>query len=207
VAIGFDGWLDDELQRGFASFEAAPLPAGAPYRGRRPASAGQWFAALLATRTVVVLVVAALGLTATSALAATAVTGTIDPQVWTRHIVNAISDCTTQVATGRGGLDTCAKAIVHHEGPKPHQQSHTGATQVLPAPTPNAHPSGRPDEGKKVGPSPPPKGPDANAPEGRPTNLPKGPPTAIPNGRPSDVPPGPPSGQGKPPKVQLVAHP
>jgi len=201
VAIGFDGWLDDELQRGFASFEAAPLPAGAPYRGRRPASAGQWFAALLATRTVVVLVVAALGLTATSALAATAVTGTIDPQVWTRHIVNAISDCTTQVATGRGGLDTCAKAIVHHEGPKPHQQSHTGATQVLPAPTPNAHPSGRPDEGKKVGPSPPPKGPDANAPEGRPTNLPKGPPTAIPNGRPSDVPPGPPNGRGKLPQA------
>ena len=201
MAIGFDGWLDDELQRGFASFEAAPLPAGAPYRGRRPASAGQWFAALLVTRTVVVLVVAALGLTATSALAATAVTGTIDPQVWTRHIVNAISDCTTQVATGRGGLDTCAKAIVHHEGPKPHQQSHTGATQVLPAPTPNAHPSGRPDEGKKVGPSPPPKGPDANAPGGRPTNLPKGPPTAIPNGRPSDVPPGPPNGRGKLPQA------
>jgi hypothetical protein len=201
MAIEFDGWLDDELQRGFASFEAAPLPAGAPYRSRPPASAGQWFAARFATRTVVVLVVAALGLMATSALAATAVTGTIDPQVWTRHIVKAVGDCATQFATGRGGLDTCAKAIVHHEGPQPHQQSHTGAAQVLPAPTPNAHPSGRPDGGKKVGPSPAPKGPDANAPGGRPTNLPNGPPTGVPNGRPSDLPPGPPSGHGKPPKA------
>lgn len=201
MAIEFDGWLEDELQRGFASFEAAPLATGAPYRRRRPASAGRWFAARLATRTVVVLVVAALGLMTTSALAATAVTGTIDPQVWTRHIVRAIGDCATQVATGRGGLDTCAKAIVHHDGPPPHHQSRSEAAQVVPLPTPNAHPSGRSDEGKKVGPSPPPKRPDPNAPKGHPTNLPKAPPTGVPNGRPSDVPPGPPSGLGKPPKA------
>jgi hypothetical protein len=202
MAIEFDGWLDDELQRGFASFEAAPLPAGAPFRSRRPASGGQWFAPRLATRTVVALVAAALGLMATSALAATAVTGSTDPQVWTRHIVRAIGDCSAQVSTGRGGLDSCAKAIVHHDGPGlSRQQSHSEAAQVLSTPSPNAHPSGRPDEGKKVGATPPPKGPDANAPEGRPTNLPKGPPTVIPNGRPSDVPPGPPNGHGKPPKA------
>jgi hypothetical protein len=201
MAIEFDSWLDDELQRGFASFEAAPLPVGAPYRSRRPASAGRWFGARLATRIVVVLVVAAVGLMATSALAATAVTGTTDPQTWTRHIVKAIGDCTTQVATGRGGLDACAKAIVHRDGPKPHHQSHGEAAPVLSSPTPNAHPSGRQDGAKKVGPSPPAKGPEANAPEGRPTNLPNGPPTVIPNGRPSDVPPGPLNGHGKPPKA------
>jgi hypothetical protein len=179
MTIEFDGWLDDELQKGFASFTAAPLPAGAAYRSRRPALARQRFVARVATRTVVLVVVAAMGLMATSELAATVVTGTTDPQLWTRHIVNAIGDCTTQVVRGRGGIDSCVSAIVQHDGPRAPQRAFPrDGVQALPAPTPGASPGGRPDDGQK----------------GRPTALPKG--------RQSDVPSGPPSDHGKRPKAQ-----
>jgi hypothetical protein len=199
MTIGFDGWLDDELRRGFASFDAAPLPAGAPYRSRRQASPRQWFAARVATRTVVVVVVVVLGLMATSALAATAATGTTDPQVWTRHILKAINACPPQVVVGPGGIGSCAEGIVHSDYPKsPQQQSHGKSGQALPAPTPDALPGGRPNDGKKGDPSPTPAGHDSNVPHGRPTNIPNGPPSGVPVGRPSDVPAGPTNGHGKP---------
>jgi hypothetical protein len=205
MTIEFDSWLDDELESGFASFSAAPIPAGAQYRSWRPASARPWFLGRVATRTVVILVVAALGLIASSAFAAAAVTGTIDPQAWTRQIIKAVDTCSAAGAPGKGGVASCVNAVVHSQRPKsPDQRSPSvaGNGQPLPAPSPNAPPGSPPTDIKPGGPGGVPAGTDTNAPHGRPTNIPSGPPTGVPQGRPSNLPVGPPTGHVRPPKVQ-----
>jgi hypothetical protein len=203
MTIEFDTWLEAELQVGYTSFASARIPPGAPYRSRHPDTAPPWSMARVATRTVVVLAATASGLMATGALAATAVTGSADPQVWTRHITMAIGVCAAQGAGGQGGIGSCVSAIVHYQGPRFHRQQPSpnanNASQSLPAPTPEAKPGG-PSNGVKKGQSTDtPVGSDTNVPHGRPTDLPNGPPAAVPHGPPSDLPAANHTNQGKPP--------
>jgi hypothetical protein len=215
-----DSWLEEQLGNGFVPFSTAPIPAGAPYRTYRPQSAGPWFAARLATRTGVILVAAACGLMATGALAAAAVTGTANPQVWSLHLTMAISTCAGQGATGQsGGIGACVDAVVHYRGPKSFEQrarDGTGSARPLAPADPGATPDGTPADGKKGGPASSP-GPDPNAIHGRPPAVPVGPPADQTHGRPSGVPAGPatphgnaptahPTPQGNPPTAQPTPH-
>jgi hypothetical protein len=204
MTIEFDTWLEVGLEVEFVSFAKDPIPAGAPYRSRRAASAPPWSVARVATRTVVVLAAAASGLMATGALAAAAVTGSADPQVWTQHITMAIGTCAAQGAGGQGGIASCVSAIVHYQGPR--SQYHRTPAEIragasLPAPTPEVKPGG-PTNGnglKKGGSGVTPAASDTNVPHGRPTDLPAGPPAGMAHGRPSHVPAATHTPRGNPP--------
>ena len=202
-------WLEEELERGFVPFSAAPIPAGAPYRIHRPALSPRWVAARVVSRMAVVVVVAALGLTATGAMAASALTGTADPRVWAQDLNAAIATCAGQPGTTNGGIGSCIGAFLHHEGPgdggSPAARTKTEAA----APNPN-----RPV--KATGPAPQASpatlgnataGPDPVPSHGRPTGAPSQAPQGEAHAKAGATPALPPNGRGKPPATPRPKHP
>jgi hypothetical protein len=146
----FDLWLKDGLGKGYASFRAAPVPAGAPYRSAVLTQSPRGRAA----RAAMVVLAVAIGLMATTVLAAAAVTGSANPQAWGQYMSDAVSTCKSELANGQHGIGQCVRAIAHQKGP---QES-------------NQHSNANGNGASKSHPSP----------KGRPSGLPGGPPSTRP---------------------------
>jgi hypothetical protein len=149
----FDLWLKDELGKGYAPFRAASPPAGAPYRAAAQVAIARSPRGRAARAALVVLAVA-IGLMATTLLAAAAVTGSANPQAWGQYVSDAVSTCKSELANGQHGIGQCVRAIAHQKGPQESNQ-HSNAS------------------GNGAGKSHP-------SPEGRPSGLPGGPPSTRP---------------------------
>jgi hypothetical protein len=147
----FELWLNDELGRGYAPFRVVLPPAGAPYRSHASITSGPWSRG---ARAAIVVVAAALGLMATTVLAAAAVTGSANPQAWGQYVSGAVSTCKSELASGQHGIGQCVSAIARQKGP---QES-------------NQHSNGNGNSNSKVHPSP----------KGRPSGVPGGPPSTRP---------------------------
>ena len=149
----FDLWLKDELGKGYASISAAPPPAGAPYRAAAHATITRGPRGRAARAATVVLAVA-IGLMATTVLAAAAVTGSANPQAWGQYVSDTVSTCKSELANGQHGIGQCVRAIARQKGP---QES-------------NQHSNGNGNGNGKTHPSP----------KGRPIGVPGGPPSTSP---------------------------
>ena len=137
----FDLWLTDELGKGYATFRGVPPPAGAPYRA---ASANRGPRGRAARAALVVLAVA-IGLMATTVLAAAAVTGSANPQAWGQYVSDAVSTCKSELANGQHGIGQCVQAIARQKGPQErNQHSNAGGNGGNSHPTPKGRPSGLP---------------------------------------------------------------
>jgi hypothetical protein len=191
----FDSWLEDELGKGYVSFSAALLPAGAAYRAGRQAPGRRGFMAGWAARTVAVVGAVSFGLMATGGLAAAVVTGSVDPQVWGRHVVAAVATCKSQLSSGQHGIGACVSAIARQKGAQvrdQHSNGHgAGTTRPSPGGPPSSIATGRPTDVPSGPPNGHPTGGPSGPPNGHPTGGPNGPPTE----RPAGVPGGPPSGR------------
>lgn len=140
---GFDRWLKDELDRGYASFSAAPAPAGAPYRAVAHAAITRSPRGRAARAAMVVLAVA-IGLMATTVLAAAAVTGSANPQAWGQYVSDAVSTCKSELANGQHGIGQCVRAIARQKGPQESNQHSNGSGNSKSHPSPKDRPSGVP---------------------------------------------------------------
>ena len=149
----FDLWLKDELDRGYASFSAAPVPAGAPYRAVADAVITRSPRGRAARAAMVVLAVA-IGLMATTMLAAAAVTGSANPQAWGQYVSDAVSTCKSELANGQHGIGQCVRAIARQKGPLESNQHSNGSSNGAS----KSHPSHK----------------------GRPSGVPGGPPSTRP---------------------------
>ncbi len=139
----FDLWLKDQLDKGYTRFSAAPAPAGASYRAvaraaitRSPRSR--------AARAAMVVVAAAIGLMATTVLAAAAVTGSANPQAWGQYVSDAVSTCKSELANGQHGIGQCVRAIAHQKGPQESNQHSNGNGNAKTHPSPKGRPTGVP---------------------------------------------------------------
>jgi len=134
----FDLWLTDELGRGYATFRAVPPPAGAPYRAASATRGARGRAA----RAALVVLAVAIGLMATTVLAAAAVTGSANPQAWGQYVSDAVSTCKSELANGQHGIGQCVQAIARQKGPGERNQ-HSNADGKG-ARNSNSTPKGRP---------------------------------------------------------------
>jgi hypothetical protein len=143
----FDLWLNDELGRGYASFRAVLPPAGAPYRSPASIARGP---RRRGARAAIVLVAAAIGLMATTVLAAAAVTGSANPQAWGQYVSDAVSTCKSELASGEHGIGQCVRAIARQKGPQESDQhangngNDTSNGKSKTHPTPKGRPAGVP---------------------------------------------------------------
>jgi hypothetical protein len=142
----FDLWLKDELGKGYATFSTAPPPAGAPYRAAALTRSSRGRGA----RAAVIVLAVAIGLMATTMLAAAAVTGSANPQAWGQYVSNAVSTCKSELANGQHGIGQCVRAIARQKGPQESDQhsnaNGNGASKSHPSPKgrPSGLPSGPP---------------------------------------------------------------
>ena len=134
----FDLWLTDELGKGYATFRGVPPPAGAPYRAASATRGPRDRAA----RAALVVLAVAIGLMATTVLAAAAVTGSANPQAWGQYVNDAVSICKSELANGQHGIGQCVQAIARQKGPQERNQHPNGAGNSHP--TPKGRPSGLP---------------------------------------------------------------
>jgi hypothetical protein len=146
----FDVWLKDELAKGYDPFRVVSPPPGAPYRSNAIARGRRGRGA----RAAIVVVAAALGLMATTVLAAAAVTGSANPQAWGQYMSDAVSTCKSELASGQHGIGQCVRAIARQKGPQEDNQ----------------HSNGNGNGSSKTHPTP----------KGRPTGVPGGPPSTRP---------------------------
>jgi len=139
----FDLWLQDELGKGYTPFSAAPAPAGAPYRA--PARvAGTHSPHGRAARVATVVLAVAIGLMATTMLAAAAVTGSANPHAWGQYVSDAVSTCKSELANGQHGIGQCVRAIARQKGPEESNQHSNGKGAAKTHPSPKGPPSGVP---------------------------------------------------------------
>jgi hypothetical protein len=143
MSDGFDLWLKDELGEDYASFSAAPPPAGAPYRRVEHATVERSPRGR-AARAATVVVAAAIGLMATTVLAVAAVTGSASPQAWGQYVTNAVSTCKSELPNGQHGIGQCVRAIARQKGPQEsNQHSNAGGNGAgMSHPSPKGRPSG-----------------------------------------------------------------
>jgi hypothetical protein len=141
----FDLWLNDELGKGYAPFQAVSPPAGAPYRSHASITRGTRGRG---ARAAIVVVAAAIGLVATSVLAAAAVTGSANPQAWGQYVSDAVSTCKSELASGQHGIGQCVRAIARQKGSDESNQhsngNGNGTSNGKTHPTPKGRPTGVP---------------------------------------------------------------
>src|SRR5712691_523002 len=145
----FDLWLEGELGKGYIPFDATPPPSGAPYR------AGVYAAGhrrLPRAKAAILVAAVAIGLMATTAFAAAAVTGSANPQVWGQHVKDAVATCKSELGSGQHDIGKCVSAIARQKGAQERSQHSNGhgASQNHPGQggppsgVPSGSPSGRP---------------------------------------------------------------
>ena len=110
VADEFDTWLHDEFAREFVRFSQRPPPSGARYR----AATSQRLSRRLKLGLLAAAV--AVGLLGTGSLAAAAVTGSTNPQVWGQFMNDVVTSCKDQLASGQHGIGQCVSAAAHRKG-------------------------------------------------------------------------------------------
>lgn len=140
----FDLWLEDELRKGYVPFSATPPPAGAPYRAGVDAAELRRLPRGRAARAAIVAAAVAIGLIGTTALAATAVTGSANPQVWGQHVKDAVTTCKSELGSGEHGIGACVRAIAHQKGTQERDQRSNGNGAGQARPSPKGRPSGNP---------------------------------------------------------------
>ena len=140
----FDHWLEDELGKGYLPFGATPPPAGAPYRAGVHAAGLRRLPRGRAARTAIVVAAIAIGLMGTTALAAAAVTGSANPQVWGQHVKDAVSTCKSELGSGEHGIGECVRAIAHQKGTQKRDEHSNGNGAGQARPSPKRRPSGVP---------------------------------------------------------------
>jgi len=91
-----------------------------------------------------VVVAAAIGLMATTVLAAAAVTGSANPQAWGQYVSDAVSTCKSELANGQHGIGECVRAIAHQKGPQESNQHSNGNGNAKTHPSPKGRPTGVP---------------------------------------------------------------
>ena len=136
----FDLWLTDELGKGYTAFRGVPPPTGAPYRAASATHGPRGRAA----RAALVVLAVAIGLMATTALAAAAVTGSASPQAWGQYMSDAVRTCKSELANGQHGIGPCVQAIARQKGPEKRNQHSNAGGEGNPHPTPKGRPSGLP---------------------------------------------------------------
>jgi hypothetical protein len=137
----FDVWLEDELGKGYVPFSAASIPVGAPYRaavGTSRQSRGRGL------RTAIVVAAIAVGLMGTTAVAATSVTGSPNPQAWGQYVRDAVSTCKSELGTGQHGIGGCVRAIANQKGAQERNQHSNGNASGHGQPSTKGRPSGVP---------------------------------------------------------------
>ena len=138
----FELWLTDELGRSYSRFNVTPAPSGAPYRATR--RAGGFRGLPLPARAAVGAAAVAIGLIASTAFAAAAVTGSANPQTWGQYVSDAVSTCKSELASGQHGIGQCVRAIAHQKGTQERDQHSNGNGSGKPHPSPKGKPSGAP---------------------------------------------------------------
>jgi hypothetical protein len=136
----FDVWLKDEFGKGYAPFRAVSPPSGAPYRSHGIARDRPGRGA----RAAIIVVAAAIGLMATTVLAAAAVTGSANPQAWGQYVSDAVSTCKSELAGGQHGIGQCVRAIARQKGPQESNQHSNGNGSGKTHPSPKGRPTGVP---------------------------------------------------------------
>jgi hypothetical protein len=137
----FDRRLKDELGKGYVPFSATSIPAGAPYRssvGRARPSLGR------SARTAIVVAAIASGLMGTTALAATAVTGSANPQAWGQYVSDAVNTCKRELGAGEHGIGGCVRAIANQKGVQERDKHSNGNGASHAQPSAKGRPSGVP---------------------------------------------------------------
>jgi hypothetical protein len=97
-------------------------------------------------RAAIVVAAAAIGLMATTAVAATAVTGSANPEAWGQYVKDAVSTCKSELGSGQHGIGQCMRAIAHQKGAEQRDQ-HSNGNGKAPnqaRPSPKGRPNGSP---------------------------------------------------------------
>jgi hypothetical protein len=90
------------------------------------------------------VVAAALGLMATTVLAAAAVTGSANPQAWGQYVSDAVSTCKSELTGGQHGIGQCVRAIARQKGSQERNQHSNGNGNGKAHATPKGRPTGVP---------------------------------------------------------------
>jgi hypothetical protein len=137
----FGLWLEGELRKAYVTFSATPPPAGAPYRAGVHAAGHR---RLPRARAAIVAAAVAIGLMGTTALAAAAVTGSANPQVWGQHVKDAVNTCKSELGSGQHDIGKCVSAIARQKGAQERDQHSNGHGASQSHPGQGGPPSGRP---------------------------------------------------------------
>lgn len=180
----FDTWLEDQLDRGYASFSSAGIPAGAPYRASVTSRCHDMKGRLAAS---VVLGFGTAALVTSAALASAALSGSPDPTLWIRRIADTISVCAAQ--GGQTGLGNCISTLTPPRSAPDRSGKGLAPGKAANGDQPKPAPRGEVQVGGQFGNAPgksaPPGGPPTDKPAGPPTNKPAGPPTDHTGGPPT----------------------
>lgn len=105
----FDEWLEQELDKGYASISSRPAPAEPRYRSLAHTNRRNAMFSPLSflTSRGIAAVGGALLFGATGAAAATATTGSLNPQVWSQQLSADLSACKAQLGTSGASIGTC----------------------------------------------------------------------------------------------------
>jgi hypothetical protein len=116
----FDSWLGAELDKGFTRSSIRSRAGVGGYKNavsrRRRLHLGPSAGVPFAGKVAMGLAAATLSLGAVGAAAATAITHSIDPQVWGQQIREAVADCKETAKSGRHGIGDCVSAFATQHG-------------------------------------------------------------------------------------------
>src|SRR6266536_6389874 len=162
--VNFDGWLEQELHRGFeqaaSRAPAVPRYASLPFPpGRSPVI---HHLATLAKSKVAIAATAATLAAGGGVGAKAAVTGNPNPFNWGHQVKEKVVTCKQDLAAGQHGIGKCVSDFAKQHGVQ-ERQEHSQA---------GSHPTG----------------PPSSHPTGRPSSHPTGPPSSHPTGPPSPLP-------------------
>jgi len=175
-----DHLLEQELKKNVGRVQGpSPNVAQSAYHvfaiGGQSMSSLSSLIAAASTKAAAGLAVAALAVGGGS-IAATAATGSTNPDVWGKTVTAAVASCKDKLTDGQHGIGQCVSTVAKQKGAE-ERAKHSEAGEHHPTGKPTDLPSGEPTD----------------RPGGKPTNLPGGKPSSVPGGPPSGVPAGPPT--------------
>jgi hypothetical protein len=151
MGVNFDGWLENELSRGFEQV-ASRTPALPRYASLPALSGGgaviHSVAALAKSK--VAIAAATLTLAAGGVGAKAAITGNPNPFNWGHKVTNQVVACKQDLSPGQHGIGTCVSDFAKQHGAQVREEhsragSHpTGPPSSHPAGPTSSHPTGPP---------------------------------------------------------------
>jgi hypothetical protein len=150
--VNFDGWLEQELSRGFE--QAAIRQPALPRYANLPSLPGRTpMIHSLATlaKSKVAIAATAVALAAGGGVGAkAAVTGNPNPLNWGQQVKNQVGTCKQDLAPGEHGIGKCVSDFAKQHGVQERQQHSQSGTHPTGPPTshptgpPTSHPTGAP---------------------------------------------------------------